>query len=123
MLAEARLIRGRLGRSWVERVGGSEQRVRGAQVQGAGDGVEAELAGAGQTAELEQGDVAVRDAGGCGQAALAPALGVAQAGDALAEGVWIGEGLSWWWCSMSVRVRAAPLCYCSEYCSITEHSD
>ena len=52
-----------------------------------GDGVEPEFARAGQSAELELGDVAVRDAGRFGQAALAPALGVAQAGDALPERV------------------------------------
>ena len=62
--------------------GQREERVGGAQVERAGDRVQAELAGAGQAAELEQGDVAVRDAGVLGQAALAQPVCTAQRGDA-----------------------------------------
>src|SRR5262249_6518364 len=80
-------------------------RIRGTQVKRARDGVEAELAWAGQAAQLEQGDIAVRDAGGFGQSALAPALGVAEASDAPAEGRWIEVHAG---CGASPRSGAAP---------------
>src|SRR5262249_10556332 len=64
------------------------------QAQGPRHGVETEFTRAGQSSELEQGDVAVRDPGCCSQAALAPAVGAAQRGDALAERRWSdGEGV------------------------------
>src|SRR5438132_1698473 len=87
----ARLVRG--PRQWLrQRQDRREERIGSAQVQRARHGVEAELARAGQAAELEQGDVAVRDAGRLGQAALAPAVGVAQGGDAATEAAGIGDG-------------------------------
>ena len=48
----------------------AEQCVGGAQIERASDRVEAELAGAGQAAQLEQSDIAVGHAGDFGQAAL-----------------------------------------------------